>query len=68
MKYDVIGFARSELEKYLSVLKIKADSKLCLFHELGLIDEIGGISEAIEALNRMIEENKGGCDGDSCKI
>ena len=37
--------------------------------KLGLIDEIGGISEAIEALNRMIEENKsGGCDEDGCKI
>ena len=36
--------------------------------KLGLIDEIGGISEAIEALNRMIEESKGGCDENGCKI
>ena len=36
--------------------------------KLGLIDEIGGLSEALEALNRMIEENKGGCDEDGCKI
>lgn len=39
MKYDVIGFARSELEKYLSILRIKADIKLCLFDELGITDE-----------------------------
>lgn len=39
MKYDVIGFARSELDKYLSVLKIEADIKLYLFDELGITDE-----------------------------
>ena len=36
--------------------------------KLGLIDEIGGISEALEALNRMIEENKRDCDENGCKI
>ena len=36
--------------------------------KLGLIDEIGGISESLEALNRMIEESKGGCDENGCKI
>ena len=39
MKYDVIGFARSELDKYLTALKIKAEIKLCLFNELGITDE-----------------------------
>lgn len=37
--------------------------------KLGLIDEVGGLSDALEALNTMIEESKSsGCDGDSCKI
>ena len=36
--------------------------------KLGLIDEIGGISEALEALGRMIEENKRDCDENGCKI
>ena len=37
--------------------------------KLGLIDEVGGLSEALEALNTMIEESKSsGCDGGSCKI
>ena len=39
MKYDVIGFARSELDKYLSILNIQADIKLCLFDDLGITDE-----------------------------
>ena len=37
--------------------------------KLGLIDEVGGLNDALEALNAMIEESKSsGCDGDSCKI
>ena len=37
--------------------------------KLGLIDEVGGLNDALEALNTMIEESKSsGCDGDSCKI
>lgn len=37
--------------------------------KLGLIDEVGGLNDALEALNTMIEEGKSsGCDGDSCKI
>ena len=36
--------------------------------KLGLIDEIGGISEALEALGKMIEENKRDCDENGCKI
>ena len=37
--------------------------------KLGLIDEVGGLSDALEALNTMIEKSKSsGCDGDSCKI
>ena len=37
--------------------------------KLGLIDEVGGLNDALEALNTMIEESKiNKCDGDSCKI
>ena len=38
--------------------------------ELGLIDEIGGLDEALNALDRMINESKNSrnCNGDSCKI
>lgn len=37
--------------------------------KLGLIDEVGGLNDALEALNAMIEESKSSsCDGDSCKI
>lgn len=38
--------------------------------ELGLIDEIGGLDDALNELERMIKESKnhGGCHGDSCKI
>ena len=38
--------------------------------ELGLIDEIGGLDEALCELDRMIKESKtdDGCNGDSCKI
>ena len=37
---------------------------------LGLIDEIGGLDDALEALDKMIKESKtsNNCDGDSCKI
>ena len=38
--------------------------------ELGLIDEIGGLDDALNELERMIKESKnhGDCHGDSCKI
>ena len=38
--------------------------------ELGLIDAIGGLEEALNELERMINESKtdGDCNGDSCKI
>ena len=39
MKYDVISFAREELSKYLSEIKVEADIKLCLFDELGITNE-----------------------------
>ena len=35
--------------------------------ELGLIDKVGGLSDALNALDEMIK-NKNHCDGDSCKI
>ena len=35
--------------------------------ELGLIDKVGGLNDALDALDEMIK-NKNQCDGDSCKI
>lgn len=35
--------------------------------EIGLIDEIGGLTDALNALDDMIK-NKNQCDGESCKI
>ncbi len=40
MKYDVIGFARAELEKYLGILNVSADVKLGLFSDFGLHIEV----------------------------
>ena len=39
MKYDVIGFAKAELNKYLGLLGIKAEIKLYLFDELNITDD-----------------------------
>ena len=39
MKYDVIGFAREELDRYLDIIGVKADVSLKLFDELGIKDE-----------------------------
>ena len=39
MKYDVIGFARKELDKYLELIGIDADISLHLFDELNITDE-----------------------------
>ncbi len=39
MQYNVVGFAKEELEKYLSVLGIDAEITLCLFDEIGISDE-----------------------------
>ncbi len=37
--------------------------------EYGLIDEVGGLTEALEALDGMINDGKSrSCDGDSCMI
>lgn len=39
MKYDVIGFAKEELAKYLKKLNVEADISLCLFEDLKIIDK-----------------------------
>ena len=36
--------------------------------EYGLIDKIGGLTDALSALEKMIDENKRKCTGDSCAI
>lgn len=36
--------------------------------ECGLIDEIGGLNDALDALEEMIKEHKSSCHGDSCPI
>jgi len=36
--------------------------------ECGLIDEIGGLTDALKALENMINESKSRCTGDSCAI
>ena len=39
MKYDVIGFAKKELDKYLKMLKISADIELGVSPTLGSVDD-----------------------------
>ncbi|MBQ4107975.1 MAG: DUF4838 domain-containing protein [Clostridia bacterium] len=39
MKYDVIGFAKNELDKYLEKLGISADIELCVQPTLGGVDK-----------------------------
>ena len=36
--------------------------------EYGLIDQIGGLNDALRALEEMIEEQQSSCHGDSCPI
>lgn len=40
MKYDVIAFAKEELEKYLKILKVEADIKLGLFKDFNDFIEV----------------------------
>ena len=59
MKYDVIGFAREELDKYLDIIGVKAEISLCLFGELGISDEKIKDSVYDDAIEIKVENKKG---------
>ncbi len=59
MKYDVIKYAREELDKYLSLLGICADIMLCLFDEKDIVDE--NVKDAFydDAIEISVKDGKG---------
>ncbi len=58
MKYDVIGFGREELEKYLKILGVEADIKLGLFENFGEFVEVNDTMRD-DAYIISVKDNKG---------
>ncbi len=59
MEYNVINYAREELDKYLSQLGIFCDITLCLFEEKGITDDNVKDSLYDDAIEISVKDGKG---------
>lgn len=59
MKYNVIEFAKNELDKYLDKLGVSAEIALCLFDDLGIKDDKIKDSYYDDAIEIKIADKKG---------
>lgn len=59
MKYNVIEFAKNELDKYLDKLGVNAEISLCLFDDLGIKDDKIKDSYYDDAIEIKIADKKG---------
>lgn len=59
LKYDVIGFARQELDKYLSIIGVNAEIDLELFDDLGITDEKIKDKVFDDAIEIKVNDKKG---------
>ena len=59
MKYDVIGFAREELKKYLEIIGVDADISLLLFDDAGIQDTAIKDKKYDDAIEISVKEERG---------